>query len=141
MIQRLKPFLALMFFKRALLSDPDGMLERQGCCSRAGYRVRFASVQDVVGEQKSISSLVLEAIEAERKGLKVEMEHSLAYPEEPLAFLEEDPEFKAAFGGLMPGRQRGYVLHFSGARQSKTRLARIQRSRNRILAGKGIHDR
>lgn len=140
-IQRMKPFLAPMFFKGALLSGPDGMLERQGRCSRAGYRVRSASVQDVVGAQRSISSLALEAIEAERKGLTVEMEHGLAYVEELLPVLEEDPEFKAAFGGLTPGRQRGCVLHSSGARQSRTRLARIQGSRSGILAGKGIHDR
>lgn len=140
-IQRMKPFLALMFFKGALLPDPDGVLERQGPHSRAGYRMRFTSVQDVVGAQRSIRSLVLDAIEAERKGHKVEMGDSLAYPEELLAFLEEDPEFKAAFARLTPGRQRGYVLHFSGAKQSKTRLARVRRSRGKILAGKGFHDR
>lgn len=140
-IQSMKDFLALLFFKGALLKDPDGLLERQGPFSNAGYRMRFTSVSDVVGAASSIRAYVREAIEVERAGRKVEKGPDLDYPGELVAALAEDRELEAAFGRLTPGRQRGYVLHFSGAKQSKTRAARIRKCRPRILAGKGFQDR
>ncbi|MDE3001563.1 MAG: DUF1801 domain-containing protein [Gemmatimonadota bacterium] len=140
-IQSMKDFLALLFFKGALLKDPDGLLERQGPNSRSGFRMRFTSVQEVARMAKSIKAFVNEAIEVERAGLKVERATKFDYPEELLDRFVDDPDFKTAFDRLTPGRQRGYVLHFSGARLSKTRAARIERYRRKILDGKGFHDR
>ncbi len=140
-IQRMKPFLALMFFKGSLLRDHEGILERQGPNSRAGYRLRFTSIKDVVEAEASIRYFVREAIKAEKAGLKVEAGDEPEYPEELVAILEEDPEFKAAFERLTPGRRRGYVLHFAGAKQSGTRVRRIQKFRSKVLDGKGIFDR
>lgn len=140
-IQRMKDFLALMFFKGALLKDPDGVLEAQGPNSRVGYRIRFISVQDVANKAKSVKACVREAIEVEKAGLKVEKRTDLECPEELIARFDEDPDFKAAFDDLTPGRRRGYVLHFSAAKQSKTRSARIEKYRSKILSGKGLHDR
>ena len=140
-IQRMKDFLALLFFKGALLKDPDDVLERQGPNSRAGFRMRFTGVQDVVRTAGSIRAYIHEAIEVEKAGLKVEKETDFAYPGELVDQLDADPDFKAAFDRLTPGRQRGYVLHFSGAKQSKTRAARVERYRRKILDGKGFHDR
>ncbi len=140
-IQRMKSFLALMFFKGALLMDPGGILERQGPNSRAGYRLRFSSVRDVVEAEASIRYFVREAIKAEEAGLKIEAGDEPEYPEELVAILGEDPEFKAAFERLTPGRRRGYVLHFAGAKQSGTRVRRIHKLRSKILDGKGVFDR
>ena len=137
----MRDFLALLFFKGALLKDPDGILERQGPNSRAGYRMRFTSVRDVAREAESIKVYAREAVEIEKTALKVRRGRDIAYPDELTERLAEDLVFKAAFEGLTPGRQRGYVLHFSGAKQSKTRAARIKKYRPRILQGKGIHDR
>ena len=140
-IQRMKGFLALMFFRGALLKDPDDVLERQGPNSRAGYWVHFTSVQDIVRTAESVKACVREAIEVERAGLRVERDTDFQYPEELIDKFDEDPGFRAAFDRLTPGRQRGYVLHFFTAKQSKTRAARIEKYRHRLLDGKGFHDR
>ena len=140
-IQRMKDFLALLFFNGALLKDPDKVLEVQGPNSRTGYRMRFTRVQDVRAKAKTIEAYVREAIEIEKLGLKVEKTAELNYPDELIARFAEDPEFQQAFGQLTPGRQRGYVLHFSDAKQSKTRATRIEKYRSKIVEGKGFHDR
>ena len=141
-IQSMKDFLALMFFKGTLLTDPDGVLERQGPHSRTGFRMRFTSVRDVERTAGSIEACVREAIAVERAGLKVEMKSTdIEYPRELLGKFDEDPDFKIAFDKLTPGRRRFYVVHFSGSKQSKTRTARIEKYRQKILDGKGFHDR
>ena len=140
-IQRMKDFLALLFFKGALLQDPDGILEVQGAYSREGYRVRFTSVQDVDRLADSVRACVREAIAVEQAGLKVETPPDLEYPQELTDKLDEDPDLGAAFDALTPGRRRGYVLHVAAAKQSKTRTARVDRCRDKILAGKGLLER
>jgi uncharacterized protein YdeI (YjbR/CyaY-like superfamily) len=139
-IQRMNGFLALLFFKGALLKDRDNVLEAQGPNSRSGYRMRFTSVRDVAKMTKSVEAYVREAIEVEKAGLKVETRPDLEYPEELVERFVEDPELKAAFDRLTPGRKRGYVLHFSDARQAKTRAARIAKCRPKILSGKGFQE-
>ncbi len=140
-IQRMNDFLALMFFKGALLKDPDGILEVQGPNSRAGYRIRFTGVQDIVSREASINACIREAIEVERSGLKMEKAKDLDCPEELVARFDNDPEFKVAFDRLTPGRRRGYLMHFSSATQSRTIVARIEKCRSGIMIGKGLQDR
>ena len=140
-IQRMNDFLALLFFKGALLKDPDDILEVQGANSRGGYRIRFNSVQGVTKMAQSVKAYVREAIEVEKAGLKMQLAPEQEYPEELVAKLAEDPKLKAAFDNLTPGRKRGYVLHFSSAKQSKTRLARIEKCRSKILTGRGFQER
>ena len=142
-IQSFNDFLALLFFKGALLKDPDRILEAQGPNSRVGFRTRFYSVDDVEKRSGSIRSYVREAIAIELAGLKVEPREpkELEYPEELIAAFALDPGLEEAFERLTPGRQRGYVWHFTEAKQSKTRAARIQRYRDRIFDGKGMSDR
>ncbi len=96
-IQRMNEFLALMFFKGALLKDPDGILEVQGPNSRAGYRIRFTCVQDVVSREASIRACILDAMAVEKAGLKIEKAKDLEYPEELVEVFDEDAEFKEAF--------------------------------------------
>jgi uncharacterized protein YdeI (YjbR/CyaY-like superfamily) len=139
-IQRMNGFLALLFFKGALLKDPDNVLEVQGPNSRGGYRLRFTSVQNIAKMAKTVKAYVREAIEVEKAGLKVETAADLNLPEELVDKLAQDPELKAAFDKLTPGRKRGYVLHFSDAKQAKTRAARIDRYRSKILTGKGLQE-
>ena len=139
-IQRMNGFLALLFFKGALLKDPDNVLEVQGPNSRGGYRMRFTAVQDVAKMANTVKAYVREAIEVEKAGLRMETPSDSKYPEELVDKLAQDPELKTAFDKLTPGRKRGYVLHFSDAKQSKTRLARIDRYRSKILKGKGFQE-
>ena len=139
--QEMKEFLALMFFKGALLSDPDGILEQQGPNSRSALRICFRSIDDANRLADTIKAYVEEAIDVEEAGLQVAPAPVLPPPEELQNRLETDPAFKAAFEALTPGRQREYNLYFSDAKQSKTRNARVDKYAPKILAGKGFRDR
>ena len=140
-LQEMKEFLALMFFKGALLNDSEGVLEEQGPNSRSARRICFASVEDVARLADTVKAYVDQAIEVEEAGLDVGPAPELVFVEELQNRLDEDPTFKAAFEGLTPGRQREYNLHFSDAKQAKTRAARVEKWAEKILDGKGLRDR
>lgn len=133
---------ALSFFKGVLLKDAAGILVAPGENSRSVRLVKFTSVPEIVGMEAVLKDYIHEAIEIEKAGLKVDFpKDDLVFPEELIGKLDEDPVLKAAFEALTPGRQRGYALHFSRPKQSKTRLSRIEKCTPRILDGKGLHDR
>ena len=140
-LQGFKERCALMFFQGALLDDPDGLLERPGANSHIARRMTFSSVGEVVENEDRIRGFLAAAIEAEKAGLKVEV---ASRPEPLPAELEEMfgevAGLEKAFAALTPGRRRAYVLHFSGAKQSKTRRSRIEKCVPRILEGKGLRD-
>lgn len=140
-LQGFKEWCALMFFKGALLRDPDGLLERPGRNSQAARRMTFSSVGEVLEKEGPLRAFVAEAIEVEKAGLKVEKKKN---PEPVPDELEEMfgvvPGLEEAFEALTPGRQRAYVLHFSRAKQSKTRRSRIEKCVPRILDGRGLND-
>jgi uncharacterized protein YdeI (YjbR/CyaY-like superfamily) len=134
---------ALMFFKGALLDDPDGLLREQGEESRSALRLEFRSVADVTSIETAIRDLVADAIRVEQAGLRVlppAPPTHRDYPDELIALMDGDPAFRDAFERLTPGRRRGYLLHFNGAKRSATRAARIERVRDRIMEGFGLHD-
>lgn len=132
----------LGFFKGVLLTDPEGVLEPPGDNSRSSRIMNFTDPKQIGALEKVIRDYVAEAIENEKKGLKVDFpKDDLDYPPELVARLEGDAEFRAAFEGLTPGRQRGWVLHFSDAKQPETRERRIGKAAPKILAGKGMQDR
>jgi uncharacterized protein YdeI (YjbR/CyaY-like superfamily) len=134
---------ALMFFKGALLDDPKALLREQGENSRSSLRLEFRSVADVTRTKAALRDLVADAIRVEQAGLRVKEPAPPThrdYPAELTALMAADAAFRDAFGRLTPGRQRGYLLHFNGAKQSATRAARIERVRDRIMEGFGLHD-
>ncbi|MDE3262148.1 MAG: DUF1801 domain-containing protein [Acidobacteriota bacterium] len=133
----------LGFFKGALLDNPHGLLIPPGPHTQASRQLRFKSVEEIDEKEPIIRATLENAIEVERAGLKVDFREKteLVPADELLAKMEADPEFKAAFEALTPGRQRGYNLFFGAAKQTKTRAARIEKHAERILEGKGMHDR
>ena len=140
-LQEMKEFLALMFFKGALLNDSEGVLEEQGPNSRSARRIRFTSVDDVARLTDTVKAYIDEAIEVEEAGLEVGPAPELLLVEELQNRLDQDTKLKAAFEALTPGRQREYNLYFSGAKQAKTREARVEKYAQKILDGKGFRDR
>ena len=140
-LQEMKDFLALMFFKGALLKDPEGVLEDQGPNSRSARRIRFTSVEDVTRLADTVEAYIGEAIAVEEAGLKVGPAPAPVLVAELKSRLDQDPALKAAFEALTPGRRREYNLYFSGARQEKTRAARVEKYAPKILAGRGFRDR
>ena len=140
-IQPFKARCGFMFFKGALLDDPDGFLEAPGPNSRAARRMMFDSVEAVDRMAPDLRAFIEQAVRVEQAGLRVEVRRAPEpVPDELVAMFDTVPGLKTAFEALTPGRQRGYLLHFSGARQSKTRTARIEKHVPRILEGRGIHD-
>ncbi|SMF47948.1 YdeI/OmpD-associated family protein [Pseudobacteriovorax antillogorgiicola] len=141
-IQSFKKYLALMFFKGSLLKDSKQVLHDIGANSRVGRQLRFTSETEVEKLKPVIKSYIKEAIKISEAGLKVAPpSEQLDLPEELLNAFKKDKAFKKAFEGLTPGRQRGYQIHFSSAKQVKTREARIEKCKPQILKGKGLQDR
>ncbi|WP_411820067.1 DUF1801 domain-containing protein [Hyphococcus formosus] len=140
-IQRMKNGLALMFFKGAVLSDPEDILEEPGPNSRSGKRIMFTEKSEIADNRARIKRLVNDAIKAEADGRQIPKQEKMELAKELIETLSDDPKLKSAFDALTPGRQRGYNLYFSAPKQSKTRFARIDKYRDKILSGKGFHDR
>jgi len=141
-LQGFKESCALMFFKGALLTDPDSILERPGDNSQAARRIMFTSVREISGMESQLKDFILQAIDVEKAGKKVKLKETkeFAVPEEFQYKLKQMPSLKKAFDALTPGRQRAYLLHFSGAKQSSTRASRVEKCVPQILAGKGLND-
>ena len=141
-IAGLKDHCWLMFFKGALLKDPENLLVSPGENSQSQKVMKFTHVSEIEQRETTIRSYVAETIEAEKQGLKVDFSKStnLIYPEELERIFSEQPVLKAAFLALTPGRQRAYNMHFTQPKQSTTRTSRIEKHAARILAGKGIMD-
>jgi uncharacterized protein YdeI (YjbR/CyaY-like superfamily) len=139
-IQPFKDHCSLMFFKGALLEDTHGLLRSQGENTQSALRLEFTSEAQV--KKTVLKSYVKQAIEVEKSGAKVDFKakRELALPDELTQILAKDKKLAKAFNALTPGRQRGYVLHFTGAKQSQTRTARIEKCAPKILAGKGFND-
>ena len=137
-----KAYASLNFFKGSLIKDPLGLLVAPGENSQSSRQLRFTSVAEIDEKEEAIRDYIHAAIEIEKAGLKVEYKPKSDYPvpAELLAEFDEAPDFKAAFEALTPGRQKGYLLHFGGAKQSKSRTARIEKYRERIFDGKGMQD-
>ena len=142
LIHAFKEYCALLFMKGALLQDTSGILVQQTENVQGGRQIRFTSSKQIIELEATLKAYIYEAIEVDKMGLKVELKKTedFAVPEEFQRKLTENTELKTAFEALTPGRQKGYLLHFSGAKQVKTRESRIEECIPKILKGKGLND-
>jgi len=133
---------ALVFYKGALLQDADGLLKKPGEHTQEGRVLRFKGIDEILALEKTIKAYVFEAIEVEKAGIKLpdSEKKQLEFPDELKNRFDADEKLKEAFEALTPGRQRAYLIHFTGSKQSKTREARIDKYADRILKGYGFHD-
>ncbi|PWW38697.1 MULTISPECIES: YdeI/OmpD-associated family protein [Paenibacillus] len=141
-IHGFKEYCALLFHKGALLKDKHGILIQQTENVQAARQIRFTNLQQIVDMETILKEYILEAIEVEKAGLKVELKKNTDYavPEEFQTKMDENPALKTAFEALTPGRQRAYLFYFSQPKQSKTRVSRVEKSTQQILDGKGLND-
>jgi uncharacterized protein YdeI (YjbR/CyaY-like superfamily) len=141
-LQSFKATCALLFPKGALLKDSNGLLEKPGENSQSAMRIPFVDLDGIVSQQAVLKAYIEEAIAVEKTGLEVSYKKPSEFtiPGELQQAFDQTPALKPAFEALTPGRQRAYLLHFSGAKQPKTRTSRIEKSIPQILAGKGIDD-
>ena len=142
LIHGFKEYCALLFFKGALLKDANGILIQQTENVQAARQIRFTNVREIVEIEPILKAYVREAIELEKAGLEVSYKKTSEFkiPVEFQNRLDEIPALKTAFDALTAGRQRGYILYFSAAKQSKTRAARVEKCMLQILNGKGLND-
>lgn len=143
LIHVFKKYCAFLFMKGVLLKDPLGILIQQTKNVQSARQIRFTDVEEIEEMAHILKATIQEAIEVEKAGLEVEFKETAAFtmPEEFQQKVDEMPALKTAFETLTPGRQRGYLLHFSGAKQSKTRMSRVEKCIPKILNGKGLNDR
>ena len=142
LIHGFKEYCAFLFFKGALLNDTKGILIQQTKNTQATRQIRFTNIREIVAMETILKAYIHEAIEAEKAGLKVSYKKTSEFmiPEEFQNKLDELPALKSAFKALTPGRQRAYLLYFSAPKQSKTRIARVAKSMQKILIGQGLND-
>ncbi|UMQ42711.1 YdeI family protein [Chryseobacterium sp. Y16C] len=142
LIHGFKEYCALLFFKGALMKDPENILIQQTENVQAARQIRFTSLQQIIDLKEVIKSYLFEAVDVEESGAKVEMKKTKEFemPKEFQQKLDENSALKEAFKALTPGRQRAYLLYFSSAKQSKTRASRIEKYIPEILNGKGLND-
>jgi uncharacterized protein YdeI (YjbR/CyaY-like superfamily) len=142
LIHTFKEYCALLFFKGALLNDTDNILIQQTKNVQVPRQVRFTNVKEITKLKTTLKAYIYEAIEVEKAGLKVKLKKTAEFsmPEEFKKKLDKNAALKKAFNALTPGRQRGYLLYFSQAKQSQTRESRIEKYTPLILNGKGLND-
>ena len=142
LIHGFKDYCALLFMQGALMQDTEGILIQQTANVQSARQLRFRNFEEIIKSKSIITAYIRDAIRIDTAGLKLELKKTAEY-EIPLEFqnaLATIPELKDAFYSLTPGRQRGYLLHFSSAKQAKTREARIEKYAQNILDGKGLDD-
>lgn len=142
LIHGFKDYCALLFFKGALLKDPKGILIQQTENVQAARQIRFTHVREITKLKPVLKKYIYEAIAVEEAGLKVPLKKTSDFeiPDEFQTRLDKNRALKTAFYALTPGRQRAYIFHFSSAKQSKTRAARVEKYVDKILEGKGLED-
>ncbi|HZZ80424.1 MAG TPA: YdeI/OmpD-associated family protein [Gemmataceae bacterium] len=142
LIHGFKEYCAYLFFKGALLKDPNRILTQQTENVQSARQIRFTSAAEIAEMEKILKGYIRDAIKVEKSGAKVSLKKTteFAVPEEFQQKLDQFPGLKAAFDALTPGRQRGYLLYFSSAKQAKTREARIEKHIEDILEGKGLNE-
>jgi uncharacterized protein YdeI (YjbR/CyaY-like superfamily) len=142
MLSTLKESVNILFFRGTQMSDPENILEKPGENSRFARYIRFTDAQTCAALKHAISGYIQEAIEIEKSGKQADTSNDapLEYPEELIQLFAANPDFEAAFSVLTPGRQRGYLIHFSSAKQSKTKAARIEKCMPKIFSGKGWNE-
>lgn len=142
LIHGFKDYCAVLFLKGVLLKDAKGILVQQTENVQAARQIRFTNLREIVKMEPILKAYIKEAIKIEKAGLEVTYKKTSEFkvPEEFQNKLNEIPALKTAFSALTPGRQRGYILYFSAAKQSKTREARVEKCVPQILKGKGLDD-
>ncbi|MBS1510314.1 MAG: YdeI/OmpD-associated family protein [Bacteroidetes bacterium] len=142
LIHGFKEYCALLFFKGALLKDTNGILIQQTKNVQAARQIRFTNANEITKLKATLKRYIYEAVAIEEAGIKVKLKAVAAFdmPEEFAQALKKNAALKKAFTALTPGRQRGYLLFFAQAKQSQTRVTRIEKNIPNILAGKGLND-
>ena len=131
----------LNFFNAGLMKDPEGVMERQGPNTQAPDSIRFTDVAQVAAREAILRAYIAEAMAYAEAGTRAERGGAIGLPDELVEAMDADPELAEAFHSLTPGRQKSWVIHLKGSTVAATRMGRIAKGRDKILAGKGAQER
>jgi len=139
LIHGFKEYCALLFMKGALMNDPANILIQQTENVQSGRQIRFTSLKQIEEMEPTLKAYIQNAIEVEESGVQLQKKETRDFPvaEELRQAFDRDGAYKEAFEALTPGRQRAWLLHFAGAKQSATRVSRIDKARDKIFDGMG----
>lgn len=142
-ISAFKDYCSLNFFKGSLIQDELGLLSKAGENSEASRMLKTTTTQHLLDHVDAIKAIIFQAIDIEKAGLKTTPKPIDSYPvpEEFVEILQQNNSLKLAYEALTPGRQKSYLMHFNSAKQSQTRVNRIEKCIPGILAGKGFNER
>lgn len=136
-----KKYACLSFLKGVLLMDKHNILHKQGAHSETTRIIKYTNPEDIINQASIIKSYIKEAVDLEKAGQKIEFKKNPEpLPVELTVAFDQDPAFKEAFYALTPGRQRGYIIHFSQPKQVQTRIRRIEKYKQQIIDGIGLND-
>jgi len=142
LIHGFKKYCAILFIKGALLQDPESILIQQTKNVQAARQIRFTNIKQINNLRSIIQKYIYQAIEIEKAGLEVNFKKDNldSLPDELISAFKTNQSLKDAFEKLTPGRQRAYILYFTQPKQTKTKIARIEKWIPQIIAGKGLND-
>ena len=140
-VSAFKEYCVISFFKGVLLKDENQILAKHGESSQSVRTLKFTNTDSIQKLETTIKEYIFGAIEIEKSGEKVLFQKNLEpIPEELTQSFLDYPDLETAFYALTPSRQRGYILHFSQAKQSHTRMDRIEKCLTKIRNGEGLND-
>jgi uncharacterized protein YdeI (YjbR/CyaY-like superfamily) len=141
-VSALKDAAVVSFFRGSELSDTEGLLSQPGENSRFARTLKFTDLPSIKSNESAIIEFINQAIKLVEKGEKPQPSSSneCEAPQELTVILTDDADYQLAFNSLTPGRQRGYLLHFNSAKQSKTKTNRILKAKDKIMRGLGWNE-
>ena len=132
---------SIWFFQRGLLKDTNNILTNaQEGKTRAMRQLKFSHGDTF--DAKILTEYLLEAIENEKKDLKIKPEKkTLRIPEELQKVLNANPKLNELFNTFTPGKQRVFAEHIATVKREETRKDRLEKIIPMILSGTGLNDK
>lgn len=136
-----KNHFVLWFYNGVFLKDKYKVLVSANEKTKSLRQWRFTSKAEI--DEKKITEYIKEAIEVEKKGLKIKPEKFQALPVPDLLQqeLKKDKHLKASFEKLTPGKQKEYIVYLNEPKQEATKLNRLEKIKPMILQGVGLNDK
>ncbi len=132
----------LSFMNAGLLNDTEGALRPNGPNSATPSVMYFYASEQVGAKEPVIRAYLRQLMDHAEAGTSPpKVERQIDMPDELVEALDADAELAEAFHNLTPGRQKSYMFALNQAKKSETRFARIEKFRDKILAGKGAMER
>jgi uncharacterized protein YdeI (YjbR/CyaY-like superfamily) len=136
-----KSYIGIWFFQGSFLSDPEKVLiNAQKGVTKSMRQWRFQSMDEM--DIPLIRSYALEAIENERKGLRIKLvKKELVIPKELQSVLKANDALNNAFYSFKSGKQKEFAEYIIDAKKPQTKIKRLEKIIALIENGIGLNDK